>query len=70
MSALENRDVTGSPFVVGTYVNVRCIVTAISGFGAGCSVTCQPVLAGNVGEQNTSFNVSPVQCRRAGATYQ
>lgn len=70
MSALENRGIDGSPFVAGTYVNVRCLVTAIAGFGCGTTVTCQPVLAGNVGEINTSFNVSPVQCRRAGATYQ
>jgi hypothetical protein len=71
MSALENRDINSAPFTVGTYVNVRCLVTAISGFGAGALVTCAPVTPGNVGEvSGVSFQVSPTQCRKAGASYQ
>jgi len=71
MSALENRDVNSAPFTVGTYTNVRCLITAISGFGSGALVTCAPVTCGNVGEvSGVSFQVSPVQCRKAGATYQ
>ena len=77
MATIE-KDIFRAPFTVGTFVMVRCLVTAITpvqpnnGFGgAGDSVTCLVETPGNVGEkQNGSFVVSPVQCRHAGASYQ
>jgi hypothetical protein len=78
MATLE-KDIFSHDFTVGSFVMVRCLVTAItpdltnagSFGGAGDSVTCLVETPGNVGEkQNVSFAVSPVQCRHAGAKYQ
>ena len=72
----QERDIFGAPFAVGTYVNVRCLVTAFTpspnGFGgSGDRVTCVVVSPGNIGEaQGVTFQVSPVQCRKAGSTEQ
>jgi hypothetical protein len=71
--ALEERDVTGAPYKVGDYVTVRCLVTAITPSAAGGNggpadtVSLTVETPGNVGEfKGVSFNVSPVQTRRAG----
>jgi hypothetical protein len=76
MAVLE-RDIFGAPFDVGTYVNVRCLVQSIVTRGANGTggaadlVTCLVETPGNVGEQqNVTFVVSPVQCRKTGASYQ
>ena len=72
----QERDIFGAPFEVGTYVNVRCLVTAFTptpnGFGgSGDRVTCVVETPGNVGEaKGVTFQVSPVQCRKAGSTEQ
>ncbi|MGA3200656.1 MAG: hypothetical protein ABSD89_14820 [Halobacteriota archaeon] len=72
----EERDINGAQFAVGTYVNVRCKVTAFTPTpngvgGAGDRVTCVVETPGNVGEaQGVTFQVSPVQCRKAGSTEQ
>ena len=72
----QEHDIFGSPFAVGTYVNVRCLVTAFTpspnGFGgSGDRVTCLVETPGNVGEAaGVTFAVSPVQCRKAGSTEQ
>jgi hypothetical protein len=72
----QERDIYGAPFAVGTYVNVRCLVTAFTptpnGFGgSGDRVTCVVETPGNVGEaKGVTFQVSPVQCRKAGSTEQ
>jgi hypothetical protein len=75
--ATEQHDIFGAPFAVGTYVNVRCLVTAFSPIntsaygGAGDRVTCLVETPGNVGEvAGVSFTISPVQCRKAGSTQQ
>ena len=75
--AQQERDIFGAPFTIGTYVNVRCLVTAISPVttsaygGSGDLVTCLVETPGNVGEvAGVSFTVSPVQCRKAGSTEQ
>jgi hypothetical protein len=75
--AQQERDIFGAPFAIGTYVNVRCLVTAISPVttsmygGSGDLVTCLVETPGNVGEvAGVSFTVSPVQCRKAGSTEQ
>jgi hypothetical protein len=74
---LEERDLFGAPFKVGSYVNVRCLVQSITPRAAGGTggaadlVTCLVEMPGNVGEQqNVTFVVSPVQCRKAGDKYQ
>ena len=74
---LEERDKSGAPFNVGTYVHVRCLVTSITpqaagGLGGAADlVTCVVECPGNIGEiQNVSFVVSPVQCKKAGSTEQ
>ena len=71
--AVEERDIFGARFVVGEYVMVRCLVQSITTRGANGTggaadlVTCLAETPGNVGEQqNVTFVVSPVQCRRAG----
>lgn len=76
MAVLE-RDIFGAPFSVGTYVNVRCLVTGITTHGAGGTggagddVLLTVETPGNVGEKaGVTLTVSPVQCRKAGATYQ
>ena len=72
----QEHDIFGVPFAVGTYVNVRCLVTAFTpspnGFGgSGDRVTCLVETPGNVGEAaGVTFAVSPVQCRKAGSTEQ
>ena len=72
----QEHDIFGAPFEVGTYVNVRCLVTAFTpspnGFGgSGDRVTCLVETPGNVGEAaGVTFAVSPVQCRKAGSTEQ
>ena len=75
--AVSERDIFGVPFEVGTYVNVRCLVQSIVTMGAGGTggaadlVTLLVETPGNVGEQqNVTLVVSPVQCRKAGSTYQ
>lgn len=71
--ALEERDLKGSPFVVGDYVMVRCLVTAITPVSSGGNggpadlVALAVEVSGNVGEQTgVTLTVSPVQCRKAG----
>jgi hypothetical protein len=75
--ALEERDIYGAPYKVGDYVFVRCLVTTITpsaaggNGGAGDTVGLTVETPGNVGEkQGVSFNVSPVQTRRAGNSTQ
>jgi hypothetical protein len=75
--AQQERDIFGAPFSIGTYVSVRCLVTAITPVttstygGSGDRVTCLVETPGNVGEAaGVSFSVSPVQCRKAGSTEQ
>lgn len=71
MSALENRDKSNAPFTAGTYVHVRCLVNSITGFGSGAIVNCTVETPGNIGEiSGVTFNVSPVQCKKAGSTEQ
>jgi hypothetical protein len=74
---LTERDVFGAPFSVGTYVNVRCKVTAIAPNAAGGNggpadlVTLVVESPGNVGELvGVTFQVSAIQCRKAGSTQQ
>jgi hypothetical protein len=74
---LTELDKSGAPFSVGTYVHVRCKVTAIATSGpngtggAADLVTCLVETPGNVGEvAGVSFQVSPVQCKKAGSTEQ
>ena len=74
---LEERDIFGAPFTAGTYVNVRCLVQSITPVAAGGNggpadlVTCLVETPGNIGEiHGVVFNVSPVQCRKAGSTSQ
>jgi hypothetical protein len=75
--ALEERDMSGAPFTVGTYVNVRCLVQSITPVAAGGNggpadlVTLLVETPGNVGQiSGVTFVVSPVQCRKAGSTEQ
>lgn len=70
---LEERDIKGSPFVVGNYVMVRCLVTAITpsavggNGGAADSVALTVETPGNVGEKaGVTLVVSPVQCWKCG----
>jgi hypothetical protein len=70
---LEERDLKGSPFVVGDYVSVRCLVTGITPVAAGGNggaadlVALKVEVSGNVGEQvGVTLVVSPVQCRKDG----
>jgi hypothetical protein len=87
MSAAVNtieKDIFGKDFTVGTFVNVKCKVIAITpappGYntdptylgGSGDLVTCQVEVNGNAGEVSPgpTFQVSPVQCRAAGSTQQ
>jgi hypothetical protein len=70
--AVIEHDKSGAPFSVGTYVYVRCLVTAIETVsengtgGAADFVTCLVDTPGNVGEQaNVFFVVSPVQCKKS-----
>jgi hypothetical protein len=72
----QEHDIFGSPFEVGTYVNVRCLVTAFTptpnGFGgSGDRVSLTVESPGNAGEVvGVTLVVSPVQCRKAGSTSQ
>lgn len=75
--AVSERDITGAPFNVGDYVNVRCKVTSITTHGsggtggAGDDVLLTVQTPGNVGEKaGVTLTVSPVQCRRAGNSTQ
>ncbi len=75
--AVSERDITGAPFNVGDYVNVRCAVTSITTHGtggtggAGDDVLLTVQTPGNAGEKaGVTFTVSPVQCRRAGNSTQ
>jgi len=76
MAATIEKDIFGHNFIVGTAVEVRCVVTSITpanqGYGgAGDSVLLTVETPGNVGEiAGVTFTVSPVQCRFAGSTYQ
>ena len=87
MSAAVNtieKDIFSKDFTVGTFVNVKCKVIAITpappGYttettyfgGSGDRVTCQVEVNGNAGEVSPgpTFIVSPVQCRAAGSTQQ
>ena len=74
---LEERDKSGAPFTVGTYVHVRCLVTSITPQAAGGlggaadSINCTVETPGNIGEfHNVNFSVSPTQCRKAGNSSQ
>ena len=74
---LEERDRFSTPFTVGTYVMVRCLVSAITPAapggkgGAADLITCVVESPGNVGEQvGVTFQVSPIQCKRTGSTEQ
>ena len=82
-TANKERDIFGVSFSVGDYVQVRCLVTAISPTlaipvgqseiygGAGDSVSLTVETPGNVGEKKgVSFVVSPAQCRKAGSLNQ
>jgi len=72
----QEHDIFGAPFEVGTYVNVRCLVTAFTptpnGFGgSGDLVSLTVESPGNAGEVvGVTLVVSPVQCRKAGSTSQ
>jgi hypothetical protein len=75
--ALEERDISGAPFTVGTYVFVRCLVTSLTPVAAGGNggpadlVGLTVETPGNVGEiHGVTLTVSPVQCRKAGSTSQ
>jgi hypothetical protein len=66
MAIAGDQDLFGSPFNVGDYVNVRCLVNSLTGRGAGGTVNLTVDTPGNVGEvAGVTFNVSPVQCRRS-----
>lgn len=67
MAISGDQAVDSSPFNVGDYVNVRCLVLSITGGqGAGGSVNLVVDTAGNVGEKTgVLLSVSPVQCRRS-----
>ena len=74
---IEERDGKGSPFNVGDYVMVRCLVTnltpvATGGNGGPADLVALTVeTPGNVGEQqNVTLTVSPVQCWKAGSANQ
>jgi hypothetical protein len=78
------KDIFGKDFTVGTYVNVKCKVLAITPAppgsstgtayygGSGDLVQVQVEVNGNAGEVSPGpiFSVSPVQCRAAGSTQQ
>ncbi len=73
----REKDIFGHDIKVGVSVLVRCLVTAITPGtpvgpgGAADRLTVTVETPGNVGEaQNVTFQVSPTQCRFAGATYQ
>ncbi len=59
MAVLE-RDINGAPFSVGTYVNVRCLVTGITTHGANGTggaaddVALTVETPGNIGEKSGS----------------
>jgi hypothetical protein len=61
------RDITSSPFNVGDYVNVRCLVNSITGGqGAGGRVNLTVDTPGIVGQAvGVTLSVSPSQCRRS-----
>ena len=74
---LEERDIKGSPFVVGDYVMVRCLVTGITPSATGGNggpadaVALTVETPGNVGERaNVTLTVSPVQCWKCGNSSQ
>jgi hypothetical protein len=74
---LEERDVKGSPFTVGDYVMVRCLVTSIApsaaggNDGAADSVSLTVETPGNIGEKaGVTLVVSPVQCWKVGNSSQ
>ena len=74
---LEERDIKGSPFNVGDYVMVRCLVTTITPSAAGGNggpadtVGLTVETPGTTGEvHGVSFNVSPVQCWKCGNSSQ
>jgi hypothetical protein len=63
---IVEQDITSSPFTAGDYVNVRCLVTAADGLGAGGRVTLLVDTPGNIGEAaGVTLSVSPTQCRRS-----
>jgi hypothetical protein len=77
--ATTEKDIFSKDFTVGTFVMVKCMVTAITPVqggntfgGSGDRVTLQVEVNGNAGEVNPGpiFQVSPVQCRAAGNAYQ
>jgi hypothetical protein len=75
--ALEERDSSGAPFTIGTYVSVRCLVTGITPVAAGGNGGPADLVAllvetpGNTGEiHGVTLVVSPTQCRKAGSTQQ
>lgn len=77
MATIE-KDIFGHDFVVGTYVMVRCLVTAISPVqtganphgGSGDSVSLTVETPNPQDKAGVTLIVSPTQCRFAGATYQ
>jgi hypothetical protein len=76
MAATTGKDIFARDITVGTYVYVRCLVTAVNGAGpvyagAGDTVNLTVETPGNVGERaGVSFLVSPVQCRHTGSKEQ
>ena len=64
------RGLDGSPFNVGDFVMVRCLVNSIvPAGGAGSRVNLTVDAPGNIGEAiGVTFNVSPTQCRRSQGT--
>ena len=73
-TATTEKDIFGKDFTVGTYVFVRCKVTAITpappGYNTGDTVS---LLVETVNPQDVpgiTLAVSPTQCRFAGDTNQ
>ena len=74
--ASRESDIFGAPIIVGDRVFVRCLVTLITPStlagpgGSADLLTVTVETPGNSGEvKNVTFQVSPVQCRFAGAKY-
>jgi hypothetical protein len=70
----KSLDINASPFNVGDYVNVRCLVVAITDQNGSLPpngsfadlITCVVDAPGDIGEkQNVQIIVSPVQVRRS-----
>lgn len=76
------KDIFGKDFTVGTYVMVRCLVTAITPAppvgnalvayfgGSGDSVSLTVETPNPQDKPGVTLVVAPTQCRFAGAVYQ